>query len=403
MTSKNKTLALSSWASIGAISIATMVIELGCGVEQKPSGEGETRDVFAGVLEDAWVVVDIQLSDTEAALSNLNAAIETFVDDSGNETSRGAAQDAWTAAMTSWQNLEVMKMGAIGDSLSVTGGQDLGYEIYSWPQSNPCLVDQRTARRDFDASDFFEQENVLGNSYGLDALEILLFSPRNSHDCPSQLSSHAELWDALGESGVAQARADYSLRVVRKIISDLEQVRWDWENGYGDSLAQAGQDGSIFETDLAGLNAIFDALFYMELQVKDKKLGWPLGLTSCGQADCSEKAESPLAGSSHLWLAANLAGFRSLFTGNDSDEVMGMHDLLVSLSDDGSQLADEVMTKLESADDAVDGLEYPLNDAPDTLTEVHAAIKGVTDLLKHDFPEVIEGLKVPQEASGDND
>jgi len=407
MIPKNKNTTLSSWATLGALGIATIVIELGCGVEQKESPEGETRDAFVGTLEDAWVVVDLQLVQTETVLTDLHAAIDALVDDSMNDATRTTAQEAWTAAMTEWQKMEVMKMGAVGDSLKVNGGQDLGYEIYSWPQSNRCLVDQRTARRDFDASDFFEQENVLGNSYGLDALEILLFSPNYTHDCPTQLAAHIELWDTLGESGVAQARADYSLRIIDQILSDVEQIRSDWETSYGTSLAQAGQDGSIFETDVEGLNAIFDALFYMEVQVKDKKLGWPLGLTSCGQADCTGKIESRLAGGSHLWLAANLAGFRSLYTGNDNDEVIGMHNFLVSLSDEGSQLADDVMTNLESAEAAVAGLEYPLDETLEvdsgTLAGVHAAIKGVTDLLKNDFPEVIEGLKVPLEASGDND
>ena len=407
MTTNDKPL-LSSWVTLSAIGIATIAFELGCGVEQKESPEGgETRDAFVGTLEDAWVVVDLQLAQTETVLADLHSAIDALVDDSTNDATRTTAQDAWTAAMTEWQKMEVMKMGAAGDSLKVNGGQDLGYEIYSWPQSNRCLVDQRTARRDFDASDFFEQENVLGNSYGLDALEVLLFSPSYTHDCPTNLIAHAELWDTLGESGVAQARADYSLRIVDQTIVNIEQIRSDWENGYGASLAQAGQDDSIFETDVAGLNAIFDALFYMEVQVKDKKIGWPLGLTSCGQADCTGKIESPLAGSSHLWLAANLAGFRSLYTGNDSDEVIGMHDFLVSLSDEGSQLADDVMTNLESAEAAVAGLDLPLNETIESdaslLAGVHAAVKGMTDLLKNDFPEVIEGLEIPLEASGDND
>ena len=72
-----------------------------------------------------------------------------------------------------------MQLGPAGDSLKFVGGQDLRDEIYSWPLTNPCMVDQRTARGEYAEATFFD--DVLVNSTGFDALETLLFSEPNTH------------------------------------------------------------------------------------------------------------------------------------------------------------------------------------------------------------------------------
>jgi predicted lipoprotein len=260
------------------------------------------------------------------------------------------------------------------------------------------LIDQRTARLEFGSETFFE--DTLINSYGFDALEVLIFSTPYEHSCPSQVLSDS-LWEDLGEDGVAQARADYAVVVSDHILDDITRIEMDWEDNFSADLAAAGQNDSSFSSDLAGANAIFDALFYLETTVKDKKLGWLLGLSDCGVDDCSTKIETPIAGGSQLWVAANLEGFRSLYTGGES---LGMYDLLVAVGE--QSLADEVLVNLDEADQVLATLTGPLDETlvsdPDALVAAHAAVKKITDLLKSDIATVLT-LQVPLEAAGDND
>jgi predicted lipoprotein len=391
----------SSWFVLALLSITAIAVEFGCSDstdKTKPLPE-DVRDALIVMLEDVWPeVVQKQLDVAKDAAIALHSSAAEWSAQSNSENHQRAVQTAWFEAMTAWQVAEAMQLGAAGSSLKVVGGKDIRDEIYSWPLTNQCLVDQRTARLEFEAEGFFD--DTLINSYGLDALETLLFSTPNEHSCPSQVLP-ASLWGDLGEDGVAQARADYAVVVSSHVVDDINRIETDWENSFNADISTAGQEGSSFDSELAGVNAVFDALFYLETQVKDKKLGWPLGLSDCGVDDCATKIETPIAGGSHLWIAANLRGFRSLYTGGES---LGLYDLLVAVGE--QSLADEVLTNLDDADQALADLTDPLDEAlvsdPDALAEAHTAVKNITDLLKSDIAAVLT-LQIPQEAAGDND
>jgi predicted lipoprotein len=390
----------SSWSVLAALALTAVAVEFGCSAADKTEFLPEdVRDSLLVMLEDVWPeVVQKQLDVARDAAIALHLSATEWSTQSDSEDLRGAVQTAWFQAMTAWQAVETLQIGAAGSSLSVVGGQDIRDEIYSWPLTNQCLVDQRTARLEFEAEGFFE--DTLVNSYGLDALETLLFSTPNEHSCPSQVLP-ASQWEDLGEDGVAKARADYAVLVSNHVVDDINRIETDWENSFNADISSAGQEGSSFNSELAGVNAVFDALFYLETQVKDKKLGWPLGLSDCGVDDCATKIETPIAGGSHLWIAANLRGFRSLYTGGES---LGLYDLLVAVGE--QSLADEVLTSLDAADQALADLTDPLDEAlvsdPDALVAAHTAVKNITDLLKSDIAAVLT-LQVPQEAAGDND
>ena len=136
----------------------------------------------------------------------------------------------------------------------------------------------------------------------------------NTHVCPSQVLADRD-WEALGAEGIAQARADYAGVLTRRIIVNIDDIVTRWDQGFAADLATAGADGSSFATQLEAANALYDALFYLETRTKDRKLGWPLGITECGEDSCVDQIETLLAGGSQTWLTSNLSGFRALFTG----------------------------------------------------------------------------------------
>ena len=146
---------------------------------------------------------------------------------------------------------------------------------------------------------------------------------------------------------------------------------------------------------------MFDALFYIESSTKDRKLALPLGLTDCAADRCLEDVEAWHSGMGAPAIAANLRGFRALFTGGDS---VGMDDLLIELGEEA--LVTEVLADVDVAIGLADAIEVPLQDAiveqPADVEALHAAVKRVADALKGDIATVLT-LQIPAEAAGDND
>ena len=363
--------------------------------------EEDIPDPSMAILTDVWLqVVEPSLAQVQLQVAELKTALEDLQSDSASISARSRAQEAWVEVMRAWQVMEAMQIGPAASSLTAIGGENIRDEVYSWPTTNPCRVDQVTVRLEFEGTDFFDR--ALPNAMGLDAVETALFSPPNENSCSESSGINREgTWADMGAAGVAQARADLAVTLVTEIQADLSRLRTAWETGFAAQLSTAGAGSDRFDTTARGINAVYDGLFYLETFVKDRKLGWPLGLRDCGSDDCSDEVESLMAGRSNEWLAANLEGFRMLYTGGGGS---GMYDLLVAVGEDG--LANHVLSKLDAADTAVATLTSGLNETaasdPEALGHVHTSIKEVTDLLKVDIATVLS-LSVPAESAGDND
>lgn len=364
--------------------------------------------VVAAMLADVWPeVVAPALAAAEIEAEALLVATEAWAAaeraDGDTVTARAQAQEAWRAAMRAWQGVEVLQIGPAGDSLTAVGGADLRDHVYSWTTTNRCRVDQETVEAAWADADFFEVNLV--NVYGLDAAETLLFSAPNVNDCPSQVDINASgTWAALGEDAVQQNRADYAVAVARQLVADIVRIEQAWDPAGGDfdgQLATAGQPGSVYESPEQAVNAVYDALFYLETSTKDRKLGGPLGLRDCGGADCLSLVETTFAGGSNEWVAVNLVAFRRLFAGGEGT---GLEDVLRELG--FADVADAVLLALDGADAAAAALEVPIDVAatgdPTDALALHAAIVEVTDLLKGDIATLL-ALEIPSEAAGDND
>jgi predicted lipoprotein len=182
-----------------------------------------------------------------------------------------------------------------------------------------------------------------------------------------------------------------------------------WEPAKGNFVAQletAGRGSATWSTDLSAVNAVSDALFYVEKQVKDMKLGRPLGLLECASATCPEALESRYAHRSKQHIRNNLVGFGKLFAGcGTAGEGKGLEDLLIASG--ASDLAQRVANALSGAVAAVDAIEE--DDLEEALAKdyasvkaLHEAIKVLTDLLKNELVIVL-GVELPKTVEGDND
>ena len=327
-------------------------------------------------------------SDVDALAAAVADWQSTLAAGGDGESELVAAQESWVAAMVTWQQLELMQIGPAGSSLSAVGGQDLRDEIYSWPTTNPCRVDQETVAGGYTAPDFFEVSLV--NAYGLDALETLLFSgPGNA--CPNQVDINSSgSWAALGDAGIATARAAYAAALVDGVADTAAQLAGAWDPDGGDfagKLAMVNVE-TPYASEQEALNAVFNGLFYLETATKDRKLAVPIGLRDCAAATCPDDVELWASGTSLAAIEGNLIGFQALFTGAEGGgfeerlEAAGHADLAVEINDK----TDAALARVRSMDGS---LVEILASSPAEAEALHADVKAVADLLKGDLATVM--------------
>jgi predicted lipoprotein len=370
------------------------------------TGEGLDSEELAQLLAAVGPQVVVPaLEDFVAEMNTLGDALESL--ESSLQTAdaadaRFAAQVQWRVAMFRWQVLEVMQIGPAASSLSAVSGEDLRDEVYSWPTVNTCRVDQKTVEADWDDPGFFEANLV--NAYGLDALEHVLFAGEECA-CPSPVNPVADgSWDALGAVGVAENRAAFGRVLAAGARAHGEALLDMWSPEGGDFSGQlaVSDAGSPYASRESALNAVFDALFYLETMTKDRKLAQPMGLKDCDDTLCLEDLEGVASHTALSSIDANLEGFQELFTGGEG---AGMDDLLVSLGH--SDLSEQILSSLGLARATLyASLEEPLADAIEgesgELAGFYATLSQVTEALKTDLVTVL-ALAIPSEASGDSD
>lgn len=395
---------IAGWATLAGLLAAAIAWPTACGPSDPDAPTGpDARALLAAVGPEVVVPTLDAAHQAATALEAAIAAWDAAERDGAAEASHvEAARAAWIDAMTVWQRAEVHQLGPAAPSASAVGGADGRDLVYSWPTVNPCRVDQETVRGGWSEASYFD--TALVNVRGFDALEHLLWAgPDNA--CPGQVDINADgTWDALGEDGVRARRAAHAAALAGRLVDDVDALRAAWADdggGFGRALADAGAEGSPYTSQQQALNAVFDALFYLETDTKDRKLALPLGLRDCTGDACADEVEGLASGRSVAWISANLDGFEALFTGGDG---AGMDDLLDEIGH--GALAARILDDLDAARAVAAAHDGPL----DTLIRedraaaqaLHDAIKRLTDDVKGELATVL-ALQIPSEAAGDND
>lgn len=396
-----------SWLALRVAPIATLLVVMGCDVAT-PSETSEDDPERRALAADLGAAVVLPMyRDFAASAAALEEATAAYASSSGAEE-REAARVAWQEAMAIWQRAELTQIGPAGPMTGVAGGEDFRDEIYSWPLVNPCRVDQVLVRGGFEDAQQLAAEPV--NARGLDAIEYLLFTDDPANACPSNVSINTEgQWDALGADEVARRRAAYAHAAAQRARSAADMLVAAWEPTSGSFLAQletAGTTGTTYGSSQEALNAISDAMFYLDDQTKDMKLAEPGGISlECLAETCPERVESPFARRSVSHVENNLRGFRELFLGGPPDsDANGFDDLLASSGAEAtaarmSEALDAAIARAAAMDASlVDALSMDLA----AVRGLYDAVKAVTDVLKTEFVSVLD-LDLPRRAEGDND
>jgi uncharacterized protein len=320
-----------------------------------------------------------------------------------------SAQEAWRAADASWQELELFRFGPAGSS-ALAGGADIRNNVYFYPDFSPCQVDQVLVSGAF----------AMGGSAlsvgakGLAAVEYLLFYSGVANSCGSDngindQTNGPSAWQMLDVNGLARRRADYAAAVVEDLSVQASRLVAAWDPAQGDFLTQlatAGAGSTSFARAYDAFNVIDDAMWYLDVEVKDYKVANPAGISPvCMPGPCPQLVESRFSSMSNANLRANLSGFRLLFNGCGSNySGLGFDDWLRTIG--RAELADSMTSALIDADNAVASMPLPLEQMLSSnlgqVQQVHAAIQALTTLFKADFTTALN-LQRPAVNEGDND
>lgn len=393
----------------------------GCvGDDESGSAGSETsrgfdyQGMMANYADNVFLPEYRAFAEEAGALAEGPDSVAFYCDSLSESEGAGSVQpvrDQWRRAMDQWQRVELFQVGP----LAANSGA-LRNRIYSFGSSAPlseCAVDQSVVlaqEEDFDLS------ARSFNARGLDALEYLLFSEDLTHHCPSQISE-TEGWNDLPESTRREQRCEYAQRLADDMVDASRTLVQAWEPEGGDYRFEwvnpANQEDN--------LKALSDAIFYVELQTKDRKLGVPTGLHSgCNAVACPDSVESPYSESSMANINANLEAFLLGFTGGDGlgfDDIFvhegfaGVRDefentiteALVGTDHTSPSLLEDVSEQAQSGSEAdcVNAAANPEGHGGSACA-AHGFLKRVTDRLRTDFITIVN-LDLPERGQSDND
>lgn len=388
-------------AGIGAIAIGFALA--GCsndGGDPSATGGG-SPELRAEVLASFGqsVVVPL-LEEFSAKAASLESTLTEAVAGQGT---REQGQEAWREAIGVWQVLEVMQFGPAGSRANeVMGGQSLRDLIYAWPNTSACQVDRQTASADYGEPDALAA--LSGAAVGLEAIEYVLFTedPGNRCDASDPINSDG-VWATFDVSERRLAHAAALATLLRRSANALVAAWAPTEGNFVEELTNPSRSGAVYGSAQEGLNAVSDAMFYLNKEVKDMKVGQPAGLTRCPADSCPFESRWALRAKEHV--VENLRGFRILFLGGDpGGEAPGFDDLLSDMG--AAEVAEGLDAALVEAIARVEAIPGSLQDAavedPSRVEAAHGAIDATAVLFETEVLSVLE-LEIPDRAAGDGD
>ncbi|HEX6242173.1 MAG TPA: imelysin family protein [Polyangiales bacterium] len=396
-----------SLAAAASLSVAAFGYAA-CTEKSKPADVADAdqrRELLANLGEHVLLTT---YRDFAGRAEGLERALNAYAEALDDET-RNAAQAALRDALLSWERAEVYQVGPAADVTNFNpGARGLRAEIYAWQDANPCAVDRGLVNGMHESDDF--EGDVYAYARDLSAIERLLFDGSTATACAaSDRVVTPAAWQALVESDLTQRRARFAVRAGAVVREKADALVSEFEHEFLPQLAQAGAGSKLFDRTQEALNALTNALFYLDYDVRDMKLGGPLGHTmACSNVACP--TELPHSKLSKRAVRENLLAFRAVFQGHLPDAaapdstLAGLNDLLASVG--AQQLADEIDAAVTEALEAVDAVEPDFEAASRAeggeLARAFDALQALADLLKTEFLQKL-ALNEPMRASGDND
>lgn len=350
-------------------------------------------------------------------------SIADSIDKDQLEKLREPIRKKWKKATLTYHKLEMMNFGPTKKPTSTVLDS-----LYSFDGEKKCRVDlsllQLSLRNRFPRTDIISNYNVRG----LDALEPLFFADPDVSRC-NRVSPRLQVWF---EKTLIERERDvcrYAKHLMKDMTTKVNDLEKEW-NARGSNFPAKLLRGAL-GTTMETINTISQSLFYLDTDVKDKRVAYPAGydvridevLTKCPTSTCPDNIETPYATMTLEVLLASLEGFQFLFNGINPETMKdgyGIDDLLTERghSELASNMRDTIqravtnvkaISKTETMGSLLAKYDKELCDqttTTDRKVEICALvedIRGITSLLKNEYLLALQEFRAPRQAQGDND
>lgn len=360
---------------------------------------GELSFTKTNLLRSVAACAELRHCEFDAAAKEL-ASLASAYQASPNAEALGAVRSALGFATERAARIEVMRFGPAASAQDdMEHGQGLRDLIYSWPNVSRCRVEEQVIGQAYAEVGFDNLVQVPINSRGLFAIEYLSSYSGTDNVCsPFSIANAGDAWNQLSADELAAIKRKYLAAVAGDVSQRASDLFATWSVGGYDSELLAGEGYMGIQ---GALNAVAQGFVYLDVELKDYKLGAPAGLYDMAPV---ERAELSFSEGATGLLQQNLLGFRDVYQGcGPTGDGLGYDDWLQAVGHSG--LADELRVALEDVIAAV-GAFPPLSTATEAeLRELHAALKRLTDPLKTEFFGAGSplGLSLPAAVEGDTD
>lgn len=342
------------------------------------------------------------------ALGSYCSAIGTASEGSARTT----AEQGWRDLSLAIQHSELHILGPATEN-----GGALQNRLISAAAGNlsTCGIDQAVVLSSEDSD--FDVATRTSNQRGIGSVEYLLFNPDLTHTCPGQITETAD-WNSRPVEERRQLRCEYALEVASDVAAAASSLLAAWSTEGGDYRSTFINPASTADS----LDALSDALFYLDTDTKDRKLGVPTGIDdACLGFACPDQVEAFYSETSLANVRANLESFENMFVGASGpgfDDIVARSDAPGLVDDFTANIAaaiagiDASTTSLRSQTEMIDDAgdqtacinAFANPDRPGQFPScsVMGLIKVLTDDLKVGFTAAVD-VDLPDRAQSDND
>ena len=380
-----------------ALATVALLLASGC------TGKRFDRAALVSALGDCTLAVYKQAQTKATALSVAATAAAM----TPSATTRSAAQTAWKDTMAVWEQAELLQYGPLSTA-DTPGGLGLRDSIYSWPNVDRCLIEQQLVSKLYESAAI---STLAESTRSLAAIEYLLFYDGTDNACDATIAINAQgSWAALGSDELGKRKAAYAQALAGEVSLRIGALVTAWESGFLTELKTAGRGSKLFPSQQLAVDTVASALYHLDIDTKDRRLGNPLAFNNCTADTCPGAVESQWAGQSRPHLVANLNGFATLFNGcgaavPPATGPVGFDDWLNAVG--GASIASHMTSQIAAAKSALealpsDDLRAPLSSNKQSVLLVYEAVKELSDALKQEFTATL-AIKPPSRVDSDND
>jgi len=329
------------------ISIALVLLQ-SCST---PSGDSEepTKEAAVSAISETVFLPGLEAF-TEKS-SSFTTQVASFIEDPTQE-SLDSTQEAWASLQAAWQQTASYQFGPIEDERILN-------KINFWPKDTDLIDDKLE-----DAESLTLDDIILTGSFfkGLPVIEYLLFDHENGDT------------EILAQFQIDEGRRNYLDLLAQELQLNAEDVENAWQP----------DDGNYFGTInnlSSGLNLIVNQMVFTIEEIRNTKIGKPLGKDSGGEPDPTS-VESQQSEISLTNIRNNVVSLYNTFNGiNGNINDTGIDDYLRYYG--YYELRDDINDQFSYIFELIDNINHPLWEAVNSETEeVETLYSSFTTLLR---------------------